>query len=82
VLWDNKIQHGDISVDNLMHTPATKQRVLNDFDLARLDQQNRKPSGKDNTGTMPLMTLDLFSDQASEGLAPRHYRHDTESFAW
>ena len=81
-LLEQHIEHGNISIDNLMYDPATKQGVLNDFDLAREGGPNRKPTAKDNTGTMPFLALDLLNEEAFKGLVPRLYRHDAESFAW
>ena len=65
-----------------MYDPDTKRGVLNDFDLARLVEGNEGAGGKENTGTMPFMALDLLNDQAFKGMVPRLYRHDAESFAW
>jgi hypothetical protein len=65
-----------------MYNPETKRGVLNDFDLARLGGPNREPSGKDNTGTLPFLALDLLDERASCGLVRRRYRHDAESFTW
>ena len=81
-LWVNGIEHGDISIGNLMYDPATKRGVLNDFDLARLGAPDRQPTAKDNTGTMPFLALDLLNEAAFKGLVRRLYRHDAESFAW
>ncbi|KAF8344019.1 uncharacterized protein EI90DRAFT_3027933 [Cantharellus anzutake] len=79
-LWERNICHGD-SARNLMYKPDTKCGVLVDFDLARLGKQ-KELSGKDNTGTMPFMALDLLSEKAIIGSVLRLYRHDSESFAW
>ena len=65
-----------------MCDPLTKRGVLNDFDLARLGGPNRKPSAKDNTGTLPFLPLDLLHKAALDGTTRRLYRHDAESFAW
>ena len=81
-LWEKYIEHGDISIGNLMCDPETKRGVLNDLDLARVGGPARKPSAKDNTGTMPFLALDLLNRAAFEGQVPRRYRHDAESFAW
>ena len=81
-LWNAGIEHGDISVENMMFDPVTKRGVLNDFDLARWSAPNRKPSAEDNTGTLPFLALDLLNDAALEGRVRRLYRHDAESFAW
>ncbi|KAF8315998.1 uncharacterized protein EI90DRAFT_3293795 [Cantharellus anzutake] len=80
-LWEGNLCHGDISTGNLMYKPGTNRGVLIDFDLGLLDKQ-KGPSGKDNTGTMPFMALDLLSVEALKGSVPRLYRHDSESFAW
>ena len=58
-----------------------KVGVLNDFDLARFADQ-RGASGKDNTGTLPFMALDLLSEEGLDGEIPCRYRHEAESFAW
>ena len=81
-LWHRGIEQGDVSIGNLMCDPVTKRGVLNDFDLARLRVPNRVPSAADNTGTLPFLVLDLLNEQACEGLVPRLYRHDAESFTW
>jgi len=81
-LWEKDIEHGDISIGNLMCDPVTKRGVLNDFDLARLRVPDRKPSSKDNTGTLPCLALDLLNEDAFNGQVRRLYRHDAESFTW
>ena len=58
-----------------------KVGVLNDFDLARFADQTGA-SGRDNTGTLPFMALDLLSEEGLHGQIPRRYRHEAESFAW
>ena len=55
--------------------------VLNDFDLAKFANQVGA-SGKENTGTLPFMALDLLSEKGLRGEIPRLYRHEAESFAW
>ena len=67
-----------------MCNPKTRRGVLNDFDLARIciKDEKGKPTGKDNTGTLPFMALDLLFPRAFQGMVPRLYRHDAESFAW
>ena len=81
-LWQEGIEHGDISIGNLMYDPDTYRGVLNDFDLARSRAVDRKPSSKDNTGTLPFLALDLLCNEAFDGLVRRLYRHDAESFTW
>jgi len=78
ILWKAGIQHGDISVSNLMHRNGTG--VLNDFDLARLDTPGIR--GFDRTGTKPFLALDLLTADAQDGKAERRYRYDLESFLW
>ena len=80
-LWDAGIEHGDISIRNLMFDPVTERGVLT-FDLARWSTKNRKPSAEDNTGTLPFLALDLLTDDPFEGRMRRFYQHDAESFAW
>ena len=57
-----------------------KVGILNDFDLARFADEDGA-SGKDNTGTMPYIALDLLSE-GLRGQTLRRYRHEAESFAW
>jgi hypothetical protein len=59
-----------------------KRGVLNDFDLARLSGSGPRPTGRDRTGTMPFMALDLLTKEGINGQLERLYRHDAESFAW
>ncbi|KAJ7592658.1 hypothetical protein C8J56DRAFT_822572 [Mycena floridula] len=77
------LQHGDISVNNLMYNPATQKAILNDYDHARFIPpgttvvRRRKP-----TGTIPFMALGLLSPAGWAGDIIQAYRHDLESFAW
>jgi len=80
-LWKKGIHHGDVSLGNLMWDDRRKVGILNDFDLARFADQDGA-SGKDNTGTLPYMALDLLSEKGLRGEIPRRYRHEAESFAW
>src|SRR5277367_4773944 len=81
-LWKGGIEHNDISVSNLMYDKANNcTGVLNDFDLAHV-RGNDRPSGTEQTGTMPFMALDLLTEGARAGKVERLYRHDCESFAW
>ncbi|KAF8335824.1 uncharacterized protein EI90DRAFT_3047250 [Cantharellus anzutake] len=43
-----------------MSKPDTRRGVVIDFDLARLDGQSEKSSGKVNTGNLPFMALELL----------------------
>jgi hypothetical protein len=65
-----------------MYDPITRRGVLNDFDLARLGGPDRKPSAKNNTGTLPFLALDLLDKSAFNGRVRPRYRHEAESFAW
>ena len=64
-----------------MWDPERKVGVLNDFDLAKCTTQ-KGGSGKENTGTLPFVALDLVSPEGRRGEIPRLYRHDAESFFW
>ena len=65
-----------------MYDLDSHRGVLNDFDLARSRAVDRKPSSKDNTGTLPFLALDLLIKGPSGGLVQHLYRHDAESFTW
>ena len=80
-MWKKGIQHGDISLGNLMWDDERKVGILNDFDLAKFADQEGA-SGQDNTGTLPFMALDLLTEKGLRGEVPRRYRHEAESFAW
>ncbi|KAL6307009.1 hypothetical protein BKA93DRAFT_131991 [Sparassis latifolia] len=82
--WLHGVEHGDISLYNLMYNPDTKRGVLNDFDLTviREGSEERKPTGKECTGTVPFMALDLLMPDYYSGKITRLYRHDLESFVW
>ena len=80
-LWKKGIQHGDVSLGNMMWDDRRKVGILNDFDLSKFANQ-KGSSGQDNTGTLPFMALDLLSDKGLGGEIPRLYRHEAESFAW
>jgi hypothetical protein len=81
-LWIGGIEHGDVSVNNLMYDKLNGDcGVLNDFDLAHWTAKPR-PSGSERTGTMPFMALDLLNKDAWEGKVTRLYQHDCESFMW
>jgi len=80
-LWKKGIQHGDVSLGNMMWDDRRKVGILNDFDLSKFADQKGQ-SGQDNTGTLPFMALDLLSEEGLRGEIPRLYRHEAESFAW
>jgi len=82
-LWVNGIQHGDISLNNLMYDFLEKTGnpvgILNDFDLATW--VNHSTRNDDRTGTIPFMAIDLL-EGGLQNRIPRLYRHDMESFVW
>ncbi|KZT00871.1 uncharacterized protein LAESUDRAFT_731800 [Laetiporus sulphureus 93-53] len=82
-LWMKGFEHTDISIDNLLYDPVTRKGVLNVFDLARvrLDSKNQV-TGRERTGTIPFMAMDLLSSEYFHGETVRLYRHDFESFLW
>ena len=53
--------------------------VLNDYDLSSM---SIVPSGRERTGTVPFMALDLLTEEAIEGKVEHLYQHDVESFIW
>ena len=53
--------------------------VLNDYDLSSMKDV---PTGRERTGTVPFMALDLLDDEAIEGKVEHLYQHDAESFIW
>ncbi|TFK45081.1 hypothetical protein BDQ12DRAFT_593497, partial [Crucibulum laeve] len=85
-LWQAGLEHGDISVWNLMWDSDMQSGVLNGFDLAVLrDINTGKPVTADSGeryGTIPFMALELLSNKYYDGKLERQYRHDLESFIW
>ena len=82
VLWENGVRHRDISPSNLMFYLDSDGRVigvLNDYDLSSL---KIVPTGRERTGTVPFMAIELLSDKAVAGKVEHCYRHDAESFIW
>lgn len=55
--------------------------VLGDFDLATLRDSPHK-RGRERTGTIPFMAIELLQKGYFEGKIARSYRHDVESFLW
>ncbi|KAL0058834.1 hypothetical protein AAF712_014461 [Marasmius tenuissimus] len=87
-LWAHGIEHGDISLNNLMpfepnktSNPDDVQPKLCDYDLAHFTGAER-PTSFSNTGTRRFMADDLLDPTAMTGGVPRTFRHDCESFAW
>ncbi|KAF8838071.1 hypothetical protein BDN67DRAFT_955720 [Paxillus ammoniavirescens] len=83
VLWKFGIHHRDVSCENLMYYRRNGEvtGVLNDYDLASL-ASSHKPLGKERTGTMPFMAIDLLDADGQDGKVKHLYRHDMESFIW
>ncbi|KAF8991496.1 hypothetical protein BDQ17DRAFT_1463752 [Cyathus striatus] len=84
-LWKNGIEHGDISVWNLMWDNTNMCGVLNDWDLAHI--QGSIGRGHERTGTLPFMARDLLTNQkrpvkGDNKPIQRLYRHEVESFIW
>jgi len=82
VLWEEGIHYCDISVDNFMWSKKTGKGVLNDFDLASVQEDRTSPTGAERTGTIPFMALDLLTDDGVSENIEHRYRHDLESFLW
>ncbi|KAG2153590.1 uncharacterized protein EDB93DRAFT_1135630 [Suillus bovinus] len=81
-LWKHDVHHRDISPNNLMVYMLNGQwiGVLNDYDLSSIKRDG--PSGKERTGTVPFMALDLLDEDGLEGKVTHLYRHDAESLVW
>ncbi|KAG2067170.1 hypothetical protein BDR04DRAFT_1105526 [Suillus decipiens] len=81
-LWKHNVQHRDISPSNIMVYWLNGQwiGVLNDYDLSSIECDG--PSGKERTGTVPFMAIDLLTKNAIPGKVTHLYRHDAESLVW
>ncbi|KAG2127278.1 uncharacterized protein EDB93DRAFT_1332694 [Suillus bovinus] len=81
-LWKHNVHHRDISPNNLMVYGLNGQwvGVLKDYDLSLIKPDG--PSGKECTGTVPFMALDLLQKKGLEGKVMHKYRHDAESLVW
>lgn len=64
-----------------MWNDENKMGVLGDFDLAILRDSPDK-RGRERTGTVPFMALELLRKEYFEGKIARNYRHYVESFIW
>ena len=53
--------------------------VFNYFDLSLIQNV---PSGRERTGTVPFMALELLTAEAIQGEIEHVYQHDAESFIW
>ncbi|KAG1719638.1 uncharacterized protein EDB91DRAFT_1351878 [Suillus paluster] len=83
VLWENGVYHRDVSPSNLMVFKTSDGRwigVLNDYDLSSTTHDG--PRGKERTGTVPFMAIDLLTQKALEGKVDHRYQHDAESLMW
>ncbi|KAF8833734.1 hypothetical protein BDN67DRAFT_976451 [Paxillus ammoniavirescens] len=83
VLWKAGIHHRDVSCENLMYHRVNGKviGVLNDHDLASLTSSDN-PLGKERTGTMLFMAIDLLDADGQDGKVKHLYRHDMESLVW
>ncbi|KAG0694105.1 hypothetical protein DFH29DRAFT_838758, partial [Suillus ampliporus] len=81
-LWKNGVRHRDVSPSNLMVYKLGDLwiGVLNDYDLS--STQNHSPSGRERTGMVPFMALDLLTKKAIAGEVEHLYQHDAESLIW
>ncbi|KAF9001490.1 hypothetical protein BDQ17DRAFT_1281313 [Cyathus striatus] len=83
-LWKTGVEHGDISIWNLMWDKMNKCGILNDWDLAfvrggiRKDGKLLEGHGGERTGTVPFMARGLLNLNDKHRL----YRHEVESFIW
>lgn len=78
-LWKGGIEHGDISLRNLMWNPSLKVGVLNDFDLTNIPGEDSKAGRR--TWTIAFMALQLIMLDGEDPIR-RLYRHDVESLIW
>ncbi|KAF8994356.1 hypothetical protein BDQ17DRAFT_1285839 [Cyathus striatus] len=81
-LWVKGIQHGDISVWNLMRDPVESCGVLNDFDLSVIKGGSSENRGGERTGTLPFMARKLLNIGFLSGNEERKYMYELESFVW
>ncbi|KAF8969221.1 hypothetical protein BDZ97DRAFT_1915563 [Flammula alnicola] len=80
VLWANGVEHGDISISNLIYDEEKKQGRLCDFDLSQCSE-DKVPSGSWRRGTMLFMARELLDVHGNDTITPV-YRHAAESFVW
>lgn len=84
ILWEDGIYRCDINPSNLVFYRTSRGRVigvLNDYDLSSI--QDDCPRGNDHTGTVPLLSIGLFTLLSTvEGSVEHVYRHDVESLVW
>jgi len=68
-----------------MYKDDNKYGVLNDFDLSTImnpGDRNPNRQGLERTGTLPFMAVELLHTKGFDGLVPRRYDHELESFSW
>ncbi|KAF8987600.1 hypothetical protein BDQ17DRAFT_1188870, partial [Cyathus striatus] len=74
-LWVSGIEHGDISVWNLMWDEVDNCGVLNDFDLSAIKGSTENRGGE-RTGTLPFMARGILEPNFMEGKQERKYMHE------
>ncbi|GBE85465.1 hypothetical protein SCP_0706520 [Sparassis crispa] len=81
-LWLHGVEHGDISLSNLMYDPDIQRGMLNNFNLAVIHEGPGEctPAGKMRMGMVSFMVLDLLTPGYYGGKIARLYRHDLKSF--
>jgi hypothetical protein len=73
---ENRVEHGDSSLSNMMYDSDLKCGVLTDFDLSITQWEER-------IGTIAaFMVLDLSYDRCWKGLVQQRHHHKLESFAY
>ncbi|KAG1897794.1 uncharacterized protein F5891DRAFT_1046070 [Suillus fuscotomentosus] len=82
VLWKRGVHHRNVSPSNIMGYRFGGRfiSVLNDFDLSSIKQDH--PTGFERTGTVPFMSLDLLTPEATADEVEHVYQHDVESLIW
>ncbi|KAG2113440.1 uncharacterized protein F5147DRAFT_46012 [Suillus discolor] len=81
-LWKRGVHHRNVNPSNIMGYSFGGRfiSVLNDFDLSSIKQDH--PRGFERTGTVPFMSLDLLTPEATADEVEHVYRHDVESLIW
>ncbi|KAF8596140.1 hypothetical protein BDV93DRAFT_424020, partial [Ceratobasidium sp. AG-I] len=75
-LWQDGVQHRDLSVANLMLRPTEDRPVpiLNDWDLSFLAKKSQNVG--EHTVTIPFLAGDLLTPEYWKGEIEVLYRHD------
>ncbi|KAM3520413.1 hypothetical protein MY4038_009436 [Beauveria bassiana] len=87
-LYENGILHRDISVNNIIITPANRKNkgfggMLIDLDMAKDLRTTVEGRRSHRTGTMEFMAWELLStEQQAQGPIVHSYYHDLQSFLW